>query len=91
MMVKRRKKRTTFPKCAQAAEAHGIEPLKDVPIFPMLRGAAVLFDELLYLVESGNDAFLARGAPALFLRLGEVVEFGAQLVQVEVTHSALHP
>jgi hypothetical protein len=40
-MVERHKKRTTFLKRAKAVEAHGIETLEDVLIFPMLRGQRV--------------------------------------------------
>ena len=57
----------------------------------MLRGAAMLLDKSLYLVEASDDTFLACGAPALLLRLCEVVKFGTQFVEVEVTHSGPHP
>ena len=90
-MIERRKKRAAFLKRAQPVKAHGIEPLEDVAIFPVLRGAAVFLDKALDLLESGDDALLARRASALLLRLGEVVEFGAQFVEVEVTHSDPHP
>ena len=42
LMIERRKKRTAFLKRAQPVEAHGIEPLEDVALFAVLRGAAVL-------------------------------------------------
>ncbi|WP_244529514.1 hypothetical protein [Mesorhizobium qingshengii] len=51
----------------------------------------MLLDKSLYLVEAGDDALLLRGAPAFLLRLREVVEFGTQFVEVEVTHSAPRP
>jgi hypothetical protein len=76
--VERRKKRTTFLQRAQTVEAHGVEPLKDILFFPMLRSAAVLLNKPLYLLESGNDAFRARGPPALLFRLREVVECSAK-------------
>jgi hypothetical protein len=90
-MVARPKQRSTFLKRTKAVEAHGIEPFEDIPILPMLRSMTVFLDEALDFFESGDDALFARGALALFLRLGEVVEFGAQFVQVEVTHSVPHP
>ena len=64
-------------KRAQAVEAHGIQPLENVAVFPMLRGAAVLLDKPLNLLESGDDALLARRAAALLLRLREVVQFAS--------------
>ncbi len=50
-------------------------------------GADRVLDEALDFLEAGDDALLARRAAALLLRLGEVVEFGAQFVEVEVSHS----
>ena len=91
LMVERREKRPAFLKRAKPVEAHGVEPLEDVAIFPMLRRVAVLLDKPLDFLESGDDALLARGAAALLFRLGEVVEFGAQFVEIEVTHSAPRP
>jgi hypothetical protein len=89
-MVERREKRAAFLKRAQAVEAHGIASLEDVTIFAMLRHASVLFDKTLDL--SSNPAMMrSRGASAARLRLGEVVEFRAQFIEVEVTHSGLHP
>jgi hypothetical protein len=90
-MIERRKKRTTFLKRAKTLESHGIEPFKDVAIFPVLRSTTVFLDKALDFFKPGDDAHFARGATALFLRLGEIVEFGAQFVQIEVTHSAHHP
>ena len=57
----------------------------------MLRSTTVLLDKPLYPVESGNDALLTRGVPAFLFRLGEVVELGAEIVEVDVTHSAPRP
>ena len=51
-MVERREKRPAFLKRAQAVKAHGIKPLEDVAIFPMLRGAAVLLDKTLDFLEA---------------------------------------
>lgn len=65
-MVERRKQRLALLKRAKTIEAHGIEPLEDVAIFPMLWGMTVFFDKTLDFFESSDDAFLARGAPALF-------------------------
>ena len=85
MLVERGHQGATVRMGAQAVEAHGIEPLEDVAVFAVLRGAAVLLDEALDLLEPGDDALLARRAPALLLGCGELVEFGAQLVEVEVS------
>ena len=68
-MIERRKQRAAVLKRAQAIEAHGIEPLEDVAVFAVLRGAAVLLDEPLDLLEPGDDALLARRPAALLLRL----------------------
>jgi len=90
-MVERLKKRSAFLKLTKAVETHGIEPLEDVAILSMLRSMTVLLDKALDFLESSDDALVARGAPTLLFRLGEVVEFGAQFVKIEVTHSAPHP
>ena len=85
-MVQRRKQGAALLKRAQAVEAHGIEPLEDVAIFPVLRRAAVLLDKSLDFLEAGDDALLARRASALLLRLRrQVVKFSAQFVEVEVS------
>ncbi len=65
--VERSKKRPAFLKRAKTVQTNGIEPFEDVAIFAMLRGMTVFFDEALDFFESGDDALLARGAPALFL------------------------
>ena len=52
LMVQRRQQRAAFLQRAQAVEAHGIEPLEDVAVFAMLRGAAVLLDKALDLLEA---------------------------------------
>ena len=57
----------------------------------VLRCAAVLLDKALYLFKAGDNLFLARGAAALFFRPRELFEFGAKLVEVEVTHSGPRP
>ncbi len=57
----------------------------------MLGRVAVLLDEPLDLLEARDDPLLARGAPDRLRRLGEVGEFVAQLVEVEVTHSDPRP
>ena len=57
----------------------------------MLRRVPVLLDEALNLLETGDDAFLAWRVGSLLLRLGEVVEFAAQVVEVEVTHNVPRP
>ena len=76
---------------AQAVEARGVKPLEDVTLLAMLRGAAMLIDETLNFLEARDDAFLARGAAALLIRLGEIREFAAQFIKIEVTHSGPHP
>ena len=48
-------------------------------------------DETLNLLEARDDPLLAWRATALLFRLGEIVEFGAQFVEVEVTHSGPRP
>ena len=54
----------------QTIKAHGIQALEDVTIFTMLRGAAVLRDETLNLLEAGDDPLLAGRPARLLLRLG---------------------
>lgn len=56
----------------------------------MQRCMAVLVYKALNLFKSSDDAFLSRGAAGLLLRLGEVVEFRTQLIEVEVSHSGPH-
>ena len=48
---------------AKAIETHGIQPLEDIAIFPMLGSTAMLFDETPDLLEAGDDPLLA-GCPA---------------------------
>ena len=60
LMIEGFKQGAAIVQLAQAIEAHGIQPLEDVAVFPVLRGAAVLFDEPLNLLEAGDDALLAR-------------------------------
>ena len=86
-MVKRRKQGAAFLKRAQTVEAHGIQAFKDVAALPVLRGVAVLFDELLDFLKARNNALLARRAPALFLRLRKFGEFCGEFVEIRVTHS----
>jgi hypothetical protein len=71
-MVQRRKQGAAVRKCAQAVEADGIQPLEDVAVFPVLRGAAMLLDETLDFLEPGDDAFLAGGRPPFFSGCGEL-------------------
>jgi hypothetical protein len=53
----------------------------------MLRGTAVLLDESLDLLESGDDALHARRASGLLLGLGEFGKLCGQFVEVGITHS----
>jgi hypothetical protein len=90
-MVQRCKRRAAFFKRAQPIKAHGIETLEDVTILAVPRGTVMLLNKPLDFLKPGDDAFLAQGMPALVLRLGEVIEFGAQFVKVKVTHSGPRP
>jgi hypothetical protein len=90
-MIERFEERAAIHQRAQPVETHGIEPLENVSVLPMLWGAAVFLHKSLNFLEAGDDAFLKGRATALLLRLREVVEFGAQFVEVEVTHSGPHP
>src|SRR4051812_40683401 len=77
----------------KAIEADCIEPLEDVALLPVPRGAAVLFDETLNLLEAGDNPLFARGAAALPLRIGldaELVKKGVILVH-ELSHARPRP
>ncbi len=63
------------------SETHGVEPLEDVAVLTMLRGAAVLFDEALNLLEAGDHPLLARGPRSDRL---SVDRFDAELFQERV-------
>ena len=78
-MIEGLKQATAFRQLAQAIEAHGIQPLEDVAVLPVLRSTAVLLDESLDLLEAGDDALLAR-RPAALLRL----DLDAKLVEKRV-------
>ena len=54
---------------AQPVEPHGIQPLEDVESFAVAGVVAVLFDKSLDFLKSSDDAFLARGAHGILLRL----------------------
>ena len=60
LMIQGCKQRAAFVQLAETVEAHGIQPLEDVAILAVLRGAAVLLDETLNFLEAGDDALLAR-------------------------------
>ena len=86
-MIQRRKQHAALRQSAQAIEANGVEPLEDVAVLSMLRGATVLLDEALNFLESGNDALLARRASARLLWRSEFGKLGGQFVKIGVTHS----
>ena len=46
---------------ADAVQAHGMDPLEDVAVFPMARCPAMRLDEALDLFEGRDDPLLARG------------------------------
>jgi hypothetical protein len=86
-MVQRLKQGAAIGERPQAVEAHGIQPLEDVAVFPVLRSATVLLDKPLDFLEPGDDALLARRASALGFRRGELGKFRRQFVEVGVTHT----
>src|ERR1700734_4074136 len=90
-MVESREQRTTVFKRAKAIKAHSILPLKNVPVFPMLWCSIVFLNKPLYLLEPSYDALLAGRASAFLFRLCEVVQFLAEFVEVDVTHSDPRP
>ena len=90
-MIEGRQQRAAVLKSAQPVETDGVEPLEDVAVLAVLGSVAVLLHEALDFLEPRDDPLLARGAPDLLRRLGEVGQFVAQLVEVEVTHSGLRP
>src|SRR5579883_1993458 len=65
---------------AQAIKAHGIQALEDVAVLAVLWSAAMLFDEPLYLLETGDDPLLARRPARLLLRLGLDAKLGEKRV-----------
>ncbi|MGB3486512.1 MAG: hypothetical protein WBA62_00270 [Xanthobacteraceae bacterium] len=65
---------------AQLIETHGIQPFEDVTILAMLRGAAMLVDETLNLLEPGDDPFLARRPAGFLLCLGFDAKLGKKLI-----------
>ena len=71
-----------FLKRSNAVQPHGVKPFKDVIVFAMLRGSAMLFYKALNLFKAGNDALFLGGQSLLFLRLGELIQLGAQFVQI---------
>ena len=82
-MIQRRKQHAALRQSAQAIEANGVEPLEDVAVFSMLRGATMLLEETLNLLESGDDALVARRAFALLLGRCEVGKLCGQFVRSE--------
>src|SRR3954471_2002870 len=80
LTVERPEKGSALLKRAKAVEPHGVHALEDVAVLAMLRGAAVLVEEALNLLEARDDPLLARRAPALPFRLRVIVGFRAQLV-----------
>src|SRR5207253_3236824 len=59
LAIQRCKQTAAVSKRSQAVEAHGVEPLKYIAAFPVLRRTAMFLDEPLYLLESGDDALFA--------------------------------
>ena len=68
-MIQWRQHGPTLLKRAQAIKAHGIQPLENVAIFPVLRGATVFLDKPLYLLESGDNPLLPGRTSAFLLWL----------------------
>ena len=87
--VERHQQRPALLQRPHPFQAHGVDPLENILVFPMLRRPAMLFHELLDFLEPGDDALLAGRATALFLGLGELVEFVPQFIKF--AHSAPHP
>jgi hypothetical protein len=79
------------PQVRAAGKADRIEPLEDVAVFAVLWSAAVRLGKPLYVLETGDDTFLACTTTALLLRLGVIVQFGAQFIKVKITHSDPRP
>ena len=78
---------------SEAVETHGVEPLEDVAILPVLRRAAVLRDEPLNLLEAGDDPLLAGRPARLILRLDlDAKLFEQRIILVgELSHSRPPP
>ena len=89
LMVERRKQGAVFLKRAHAVETHGIQTLENVAPLPVLRGASVLFNEPLYLLEASNNALLTRRSPALLPRLRKFCKFCGEFVEIRATNSDL--
>jgi len=68
-MIERFKHGAAIGQLAQTVEADGIQPLEDIAVLAVPWGAAVLLNETLNLLEARDDAFLARRATGLVLRL----------------------
>jgi hypothetical protein len=77
LMVEGLKYATAVGLLANAIEAHGIQPLEDVAVFPVLRGTAMLLDETLNLLKACDDTLFARRPARVFLRL----DLDAKLVE----------
>ena len=86
-MVEWFEQRAALGKLAQAVEAHGVNPLENVPVLSMLGSTAVFLEESLDVLEARDDAFLARRPTARLFRRRELLEFRAQFVEVDLTHS----
>jgi hypothetical protein len=81
-MIEGIKQHAALVQLAETIEAHGKEPLENVAAFSMLRGAAVLLDETLNLLEPGDDPLLAGRPARVLLRLDLDTEFFEQRVIV---------
>ena len=57
-----------------AVEAHGMDALEDVEVFPMARRPPMRVDEALHLFEGRNDPLFARGADRDLLGLDDDAE-----------------
>ena len=90
-MIEWLQQRPALLKRAQAIKTHGIESLENIAVFSVLWGAAISIDKTLNLLKARDDTFLTGRATAFLLRLSKIVEFRAQFIKVEITHSGPHP
>ncbi len=90
LIVQRLQQRPTVGEGAQAVEPHGIQPLKNVAVFPVLRQVPVLLDKALDFFEARNDAFLTGRPPHRLFDRRELGELVGEFVQIRAVHSD-HP
>ena len=90
MLIEGQQQSAALFQCPETIESDGVQPLKDVTTFAMLRCPPMLLVEAQDVLKPCNNPLLAWGVAGLLrLRWSEVGEFSAKFVEAQVSHNGL--